>query len=266
MSVSFIVPVWREEVYALTCRPWLKQQVEWFGAELIEVRDSYSIFEALEKGRQLAKHRYLFYVHDDVRLVKPWDLTQQIVAAFTSLTNMGLIGPVGKIKRERVPWWSNSGPVVGHYCERSKHGHIQYKYARANGSMACLDFSEELVDGNVKGTWNKFAKAGLVDGFFLAEDRERLNVAWDLETFGENWHAYDMDRCFQTHQRGLEVRVPSWLFLHDCAGHTGYKGTDPQKITVRGSKSNIIKSVGDRLWLSDLDHANKALIEKWGLT
>ena len=263
MSVSFIVPVWREDTYAEVALDWLQKQVSWFGAELIEVRKSRSIFEALERGRRKAKNRFLFYVHDDVRLLKPYDLVPQIVKAFSTLPNLGLIGPVGKVNTEKVPWWMNTGPYVGHYCRRGPRRGIVYQYAKRNGTSHHRD-----VDGPAAITdprWNRFAKAGLVDGFFLCEDRERLADKWDLHSFGNNWHAYDMDRCFQTHALGLDVMVPHWLFLHDNAGHSGYKGTKRVEFKRKDELRRVVKSPGDKLWLSDLEVANNVLRTKWNL-
>lgn len=263
MSISYIVPVWREETYKNVARPWLIDQVESFGAELIEVRNSRSIFHALERGRLRAKGRYLFYVHDDVRLIAPQDLTPRIAAAFEQHSETGLIGPVGKAEGVSVPWWKNNGPYVGHYCRRDSNGDIIYQSARENRSTLAkrkLDFSD--IDGLID---KPFAQASFVDGFFLAEDRKRLSLPWDLETFGENWHGYDIDRCMQVIYAGLEVRTAPWLFLHDNAGHKGYKGTEEVARIGMDERKRIVKSEGDRLWLSDLSVANRDLKRKWGL-
>ena len=255
MSVSYIVPVWREDTYAGICKPWIDKQVEEYGAELIEVRGSKSIFQALERGRRQALNQYLFYVHDDVRLLSPDNLTPQIIKAFEDFPRTGLIGPVGKINSDIVPWWKNTGRHVGHYCRRDEQDNIIYRCTTRSGAIFSRNFSR--VQGEV---WDKFAKAGLVDGFFLAEDRGRVNTPWDLSAFGENWHGYDADRCYQTRKLGFEVMVSPWLFLHDNAGHKGYKGTQDKEAHI-----NKFKTAGDKHWLSDLEAANVALRSKWGL-
>lgn len=266
MSVSYVVPVWREEVYATVCLPWIRKQVEWFDAQLVEVRNSKSIFEAMERGRREAKHRHIVYVHDDVRLLRPAELTPQIVRAFSSMRNVGLFGAVGKVRKEIVPWWLNPGPYVGHYCRRGTFGELIYQYATASGSSTHRELTVAPAQDNSEPRWNRFARAGLVDGFFLAEDRDRLVDPWDTHTYGDEWHGYDMDRCFQTHALGLDVFVGHWLFLHDNAGHVGYKGTERRtfnRIERIGRKK--VKSHGDRLWLADLEKVNVMLRRKWGL-
>lgn len=260
LNVSFVVPVWREEVYAEVCKPWLQKQVEWYGSEIVEIRNSKSIFHALERGRRKAKNRFIFYVHDDVRLVAPSDIVPNIVRTFERFKDLGLIGPVGKVKQEVVPWWDNPGRYVGHYLRRGQNRELIYQYTDGNGAT---QFKEYVPRWNLD--WDTFAEAGVVDGFFLCEDRERIKKPWDLKSFGQNWHGYDMDRCFQTHALGYKVMVTPWLFLHDNAGHAGYKGTDPRKLNQKDNKRRRVNSVGDRLWLSDLDKANEVLRTKWGL-
>ena len=262
MNVSYIVPVWRKETYKHTALPWLCEQVDRYGAELIEVYDQSSIFAAHEYGRKQAQHQYIFYVHDDVKLITPSDITPQIIEAFQKYPQLGLIGPTGKVKKDRVPWWTNLGDYVGHYCRRGNKNELVYQYAAANG--AC-PFHAVTGDPIKALKWNKFAQAGLVDGFYLAEDRERLNAPWDTETYGKQWHGYDADRCYQAHAMGLHVMVSPWLFLHDNGGHAGYKGTSEKKIYGKDQMNRRINSVGDMLWLKDLDRVNVKVREKWGL-
>lgn len=265
MSVSYVVPVWREEVFDRTSRPWIEYQVERFGAELIEVRGQRSIFEALEVGRQAARHRFIAYVHDDVKLCGPIDLTQRVALTFERFPKLGLMGPVGKIDRERCPWWLNKGPHVGHWCRRGDANQLVYQFAKGAHAPARDVRGDPYRDLQRRGGWDQFALAGLVDGFYLIEDSMRLGVPWDIETFGPQWHAYDIDRCMQAHQLGLEVMVSPWLFLHDNAGHAGYKDSDPTKINGVDQANRRINSEGDRLWLADLEPANQLLRSKWGL-
>lgn len=265
MSVSFVVPVWRESVYETVARPWILQQVDEYGGELIEIRAARSIFEAHESGRQKARFRHIMYVHDDVRLIRPLDLSAQIVAAFAAYPQLGLIGPVGKIAKDRIPWWLNRGPYVGHYCRRGDSGQLIYVHSDDAGVSRHRDVAGEPATDLREPRWNRFAHAGLVDGFFLIEDRSRLNIPWDTSTYGEQWHGYDVDRCYQAHQLGLQVMVAPWLFLHDNAGHAGYKGTDPAAINALDPASRRIRSAGDALWLADLDRVNAAARTKWQL-
>jgi hypothetical protein len=265
MSVSYVVPVWRQDTYERVSRPWLLRQVDEFGAELIEIRGQRSIFDAQESGRQKARFRYIVYVHDDVRLIRPLDLTPQIVAAFVQFPRLGLIGPVGKIEKKRVPWWLNAGPYVGNYCRRGNDNEVVYQFANEAGGCPFREVVGDPATDLRTPRWDRFAPAGLVDGFYLAEDHSRLNVPWDTETYGEQWHGYDADRCYQAHELGLEVMVAPWLFLHDNAGHAGYKGTDPKKIHGRDQANRRINSAGDALWLADLEITNSLLREKWGV-
>lgn len=260
MSVSYVVPVWREDVYASVAKPWMQQQLDNFGGELIEVRQARSIFQALEVGRQTAKHRYIMYVHDDVRLLTPDNLTQRIGRAFRKYPRLGLLGPVGKVTSNRVPWWLNYGRYVGHWCRRGNQNQLVYQYADDQGNCPWRNAENEHDQ-----VWNEFAEAGFVDGFYLIEDRERMSIPWDTETYGDQWHGYDVDRCCQARQLGLQVMVPPWLFLHDNAGHAGYKGTNPRRMFGRDQANRRINSKGDEVWLADLESTNTLVRQKWGL-
>ena len=267
MSVSFVVPVWRQEVYEKVSRPWLLQQVERYGAELIESRGASGIFEAYETGRQQAKHDLVMYVHDDVRLLGPNDLTGQIAAAFARFPKLGVLGPVGKVQRAQVPWWINTGVYVGHWFRRGPRGQLVYQMGDNRGRAPFCDVQGDPVAfwKRRRPRWDRFATAGLVDGFFLIESKSRMKLPWDAATYGPQWHGYDVDRCFQAHSLGLDVMVSPWLFLHDNAGHSGYKGTDRTALSnTRDSANRQIKSSGDAAWLADLDMVNKLVRRKWG--
>lgn len=267
MSISYVVPVWREDVYKRTALPWIQQQVDRFGGELIEVRGSGSIFEAQESGRLRAKGRYIMYVHDDVKLLSPINLKKAVSQTFNRFKNLGLMGPAGKVQCLRVPWWRNKGNYVGHWCRRGDRNQLVYQYANDRGSAPFRDVEgdpfEDWTRRNPR--WDRFEKAGMVDGFYLIEDTSRMGLAWDTETFGDQWHAYDVDRCMQAHESGLDVMVSPWLFLHDNAGHAGYKGSDPARIHGRDQGNRRINSKGDAIWLADLDTANHQLQKKWDL-
>lgn len=263
MSVSFVVPVWRQDVYERVSRPWILQQVDEYGAELIEIRGQKSIFAAQEAGRQKARFEHIMYVHDDVRLIRPADLTRQIVLAFEQYPKLGLLGPVGRTEKLRVPWWLNAGRYVGHYCRRGDDQQLIYVFGDKAGRPRFRHVSGDPRDDLRPPRWDGFAPAGLMDGFFLIEHKTRLRVPWDVGTYGEQWHGYDVDRCYQAHQLGLEVMVPPWLFLHDNGGHAGYKGTDPARIDGCDHKKRRIASVGDAAWLADLDVTNAIVRKKW---
>jgi Glycosyltransferase like family len=269
MTVSYVVPVWRADVYERTALPWIQHQIDAYGGELIEISGKSSIFEAQEAGRLQASNRFIFYVHDDVRLLTPMNLGKDLRKAFNRFPRLGLMGPTGKIQKLRVPWWINKGRYVGHYCRRGDENQLVYQYTDRRG---CSLFRDVVGDNahedwqRSSDRWEQFARAGLVDGFYLVEDRTRLNLPWDTETYGDQWHGYDVDRCFQAHQLGLEVMVSPWLFLHDNAGHAGYKGSDPTRFNGRDQANRRINSEGDRLWLADLDLVNHLVRQKWGLS
>ena len=267
MSMSYVVPVWRENTYRRVARPWIRHQVKHYGGELIEVRGAKSIFEAQEQGRQQAKNRYIFYCHDDVKLVTPINLLTHVAKAFDDNKTVALIGPAGKIEKLVVPWWVNRGLYVGHWCRRGRNHQLVYQQANNRGGVP---FSNVIGDPfshwcKTRPRWDRFAKAGLVDGFYLIEDSKRFSTPWDTETYRDQWHCYDVDRCFQVHEAGLEIIVPPWLFLHDNAGHAGYKGTNPATMHGADQANRRINSAGDKLWLADLDATNKLVREKWSI-
>lgn len=265
MGLSYVVPVWREDVYRRVAMPWILKQIKNHGGQLIEVRGAKSIFEAQEKGRKQALNRFIMYVHDDVALLSRINLFKEVEKAFTKYPKLGLIGPAGKVQKERVPWWLNRGNYVGHWCRRGERGQLVYQQANKQGGAPFRDVIGDPVTDNRLPKWDRFAEAGLVDGFYLIEDSARLNQPWDTTTYGEQWHGYDVDRCYQAHAMGLTIMVPPWLFLHDNAGHAGYKGSDPTKMLSRDQQNRTLKSEGDRLWLADLDVVNDLVRKKWGL-
>ena len=266
-GVSFIVPVWREDTFESVCKPWIDEQVARYGAQLIEVRGTKSIFEALERGRRRSRRRFLVYVHDDVRLIAPDDFTPSLMQAFADFPQTGLFGPVGKVQAKRVPWWLNAGAYVGHWCRRGDRNQVVYQFATRHGQCPHYDVCGDLLEfcQNITGRWDRYAPAGFVDGFFLAEDRSRVNLSWDCENYPEQWHGYDMDRCCQVRKAGFDVMVGPWLFMHDNGGHAGYKGSDPTRIRGLDQANRRVNSVGDQLWLSDLDRCNDLVRIKWGL-
>ncbi len=266
MGISYVIPVWREDVYRRVALPWILKQIKRHGGQLIEVRGEKSIFDSLEKGRKQAKNRFIMYVHDDVALLSQIDLHARVEKAFNSVPGLGLIGPAGKVQKARVPWWLNRGNYVGHWCRRGDRGQLVYQQANNQGGAPFRDVIGDPCTDNRPPTWNRFAEAGLVDGFYLIEDSTRLNQPWDTETYGEQWHGYDVDRCYQAHSMGLKIMVPPWLFLHDNAGHAGYKGTDPAARVSRDHENRLVKSEGDRLWLADLDVVNRLVRQKWGVS
>lgn len=253
--ISIVVPVWRENVYRTVSFPWICEQVDLYNAELIEVSGE-SIFEAHECGRRRALHDIIVYVHDDVRLIEPHDFAVQVVKAFQENPKLGLIGPVGRGDKPKwVPWWINPGHFAGHYMNR-KNGSPVYRYARS-GKM-------ELKPSEFRG-WNRWRNVALVDGFFLIEHRQRMNVPWDTQTFKGHWHGYDADRCLQARKLGFDVAVPPWLFMHDNAGHAGYKGTGTKRKPGLDGKRRKVNSEGDVLWLAHFAECNRLLAKKWGL-
>jgi hypothetical protein len=202
-------------------------------------------------------------------MLSPHNLTEQIVAAFAKFSNLGVLGPVGKIERAKVPWWINTGNYVGHWFRRGPHGQLVYQHGDDRGRAPYCDVTggdPEKFWRQHRPRWDRFATAGLVDGFFLIENRSRMTLPWDMETYRGQWHGYDVDRCFQAHSLGLDVMVSPWLFLHDNAGHAGYKGTDRTILhgKVVDQANRQIKSNGDALWLADLDRVNGMVRRKWG--
>jgi hypothetical protein len=267
MSLTYVVPVWREEVYGRVTLPWLLHQIEFYGGQLVEVRDAPSIFEAMEEGRLKAKHRFIMYVHDDVRLLTRFNLARHVLSLFERLPRLGLVGPIGKIEGKHVPWWHNKGGVVGHYCRRTRSGALAYEYGNVSGrpSSAVVEGDPHTWWQGIRPRWDRFKQAGMVDGFYLIEDSSRMKQPWDVASYGENWHGYDADRCLQTYALGLTVAVTPWLFLHDNGGHAGYKGSDPVQLNGAEYRGRRIHSEGDALWLADLDKVNKLIRRKWNL-
>jgi hypothetical protein len=110
--ISYIICKWKEERFETIALPGLKEQCDRFGAELIIVQHPRSIFQAYEMGRNRAKHEIIVYLHEDVALIEP-DTSEKIVKYFNENRKVGLLGVLGSMEKDFVPWWNNK-TLMGH--------------------------------------------------------------------------------------------------------------------------------------------------------
>ena len=214
--ISWVTCVWRESVYHRRARPSVEAQCARHGGEAIEVRHPTSIFAAYEEGRRRAQGEVVVYLHEDVELVDP-ETSARIEQAFARHPRLGLAGVIGSKTARFVPWWHNAQavgqvllPGVGPAARI-----LEYADARGRVRQAAFDGASAFADrvgARAPGPW----RAGLLDGLLLAE--RRREQAWDVEGY-TGWHAYDIDRCLQTRQAGLEVGVLDLLTFHDQRPH-----------------------------------------------
>lgn len=247
--LSYVVCKGSDSRFDKLAYPPLHDQCIRYGAELIIVEDSASIFRAYEQGRTAAKHDIIVYLHDDAVILDS-DTTPRIVEAFANDPRLGLVGVLGSAETDTLPWWTNITsfghcfyPKYSRFKRHLKDSHSVYVYSTRSGnlwgktlpvSMPIRETWEALPKGS---KWKQTASAGLVDGVLMAERRN--DIPWDTTAY-TGWHAYDADRSLQVAAAGYTIAVCDLLVRHCPQPH-------------------------DQAWLINHTDNIKVACEKWGL-
>lgn len=142
--------------------------------------NTYSIFEAYNKGVSLSKFPFLCFVHEDVLFHTPkWGLN---LIKHMSKPNIGVAGVAGGAYVSSVPAdWTNPIKLI----------HIIQYVKKKNRSILRYNPKNQIEPKN----------AILLDGVFLSMPK---NVFQQIK-FDENltgFHGYDYDICFQSISKG----------------------------------------------------------------
>ena len=175
--------------------------------ELIGVDNSKNTFtlpEALNHGKELAQGELLFFVHDDIVLFKKgWDA--DFMGFFEKNTDCGVLGFAGGTKAYAAPstWWTQ---------------------ALANDTFMCM--VQTLRDGTEVSYLEKGDAKEVVglDGFALAVKREVIQDFYWSNEIGE-WHGYDLDLCYHSYfiKKKKNYVMPVQMVHHLSMGTVGYE-------------------------------------------
>lgn len=198
--ITYVVCVYRPQLYQRVCRPMLEVQRDEYGASIVEVSHPTSIFAAYENGRQLRQvGQPICYLHDDLELLDH-DATPRICKA---LEDADLVGLAGAGSGMRLPWWSNPNQVGG-----------WVSYSDMRDEQMWNDGNQQQPLGNQRPGLHP---ATLLDGILLAESVAMSQIPWPASL--EGWHGYDAERCLMAHYKGLKVGTADVRACHHSQPH-----------------------------------------------
>ena len=198
--ITYIVCVYRPELYHRVCYPQLERQQREYGAQVIQVSSEDSIREAYEAGRQQAEHPIACYLHEDVELLD--NNATEIVLGAMHATGAGVSGVVGSAyNHKRCPWWK-AKQYVGGWATEGTQG-LVWNDGPSGNTQSRYDSQAPVR-----------ARAHLLDGIVLAD--RMGDTPWER---GKGWHGYDIDRCMQAHRAGLEVWTMPLRVVHHNQPH-----------------------------------------------
>jgi hypothetical protein len=177
------------------------------GYELIIIdncSNELSIFQAYNKGVNLAKFEYILFIHDDV-FIHTQDFGRILINL--DVQNLGVLGIAGsKIKTEIAsPWWISTNVFA--------EGGINYQY-----NLQHFKNSEIIKIHEGFNNENQLEKVVLVDGVLLFTTRENCVVNPFDETYN-SFHFYDLDFSLSLHKSGkINYVTNSILIEHYSAG------------------------------------------------
>ena len=166
-------------------------------------KNSFTLPEALNYGQELSQGKFLFFVHDDIVLLKKgWDV--DLIGFFEKTPDCGVLGFAGGTKAYAAPstWWTE---------------------AQTNATFMCM--VQTLRDGT-KVSYPELVDAKEVvglDGFALAVDREVIQGFEFSNEIGE-WHGYDLDLCYYTYfvKKKKNYVMPVQMVHHLSMGTVGH--------------------------------------------
>ena len=205
--ISYIVALYRSDVYEIMAGPCLRQQELMYDAQVILVEGAESIYAAYEEGRQRAEHYTHVYVHDDAAILE-LDATPKILQEFRNRQAqlMGVVGARG----EKLPWWTNEH-LMGGWAGIRRDKRLWWNYGASGATLA------EQYNGTQRPIENRQTRAKYddlsvdwLDGIFLAE---QTDLPWPEREAGL-WHGYDAERCLQVRKAGGSVKLCDVAVAH----------------------------------------------------
>lgn len=194
--IAFATQVGRprdRDAYRTVCRRGLREVMR-KGDRLLVTRHPSSIHaaynQALRWGRQIIGLEALVLLHADVAVAGLYfrQVVRHVLAQNSGRVVAGVCGTAGEVLG--IEWWA-MGPFRGGIVQR-------------NG-----------------GTYHSFGidRVHAVDGSVLVLSPWAVReLSFDEETYGDSWHAYDVDLCFSCREKGGVVLTAPLLAYHDTMG------------------------------------------------
>lgn len=158
--------------------------------EIIYIDNSakkYSIFEAYQKGVDLALFPYLCFMHED--LIFHSNHWGEILINTLKDTSIGLIGTMGTYYLDTYSvYWTIQTLMRGSLVHKTNNNKYEIR--------KCNDHPEL---GNY---------AVAIDGLWMATRKELFNnsIFWDTKTYS-GFHFYDMDLSLQIFTKGYKIKI-----------------------------------------------------------
>lgn len=209
--ISYIVALYRPDVYEVMAAPNLRRQEAIYGAEIVLVEGAESIYAAYEEGRQRAKHGTKVYVHDDVAILD-FDATPKILQEFRTrhAALMGVIGARG----DKLPWWTND-TLMGGWGDVRRDKRVYWSSGSSGRTLSEPFSGQRPIDNRWLGAEWDSGELDTLDGIFLAE---QFNVPWPEREAGL-WHGYDAERCQQVKAAGKSIKITDIAVVHWVQKH-----------------------------------------------
>jgi len=157
-------------------------------------QNSYTIFEAYNKGVSLSQYSFLLFMHDDIWYHTP-DWGQKLVRHFDD-ERTGAIGVAGTPYLPYNPggWWSSGAGYI--YLLQSD---------KTNPTPALQQFAPG---------YEPFGEAVALDGvWFCIRKSLFATISFDETTYN-GFHFYDVDTTLQVYKAGYRVRCINDILIH----------------------------------------------------
>ncbi len=164
--------------------------------------NSYSIFQAYNRGVELAKGEYLCFMHEDVLFHSTgWGL---VLIEYLSQKSTGLLGVAGcKLILDQSDWRFYD------FIERPQY------VIQGNSSVEPLPlyYIEHNGDYKKRPLQNGIEIVAVVDGVWMAIRKELFrHIRFDEENF-DAFHLYDSDISMQVNMLGLDIMVTDRIVI-----------------------------------------------------
>lgn len=210
-DIYYVIPKHNDEIY----QNFILSSIKRFGGNHLTVTSDEgkndSIFVKYQEGVKGIKDLnvpdddIVVFVHEDVGIVDI-NFKEKLELIFKQNKNVGLVGVVGTTElQESGAWWMNEGyKLRGHLVQgddNNKGFHL------------------------VKGPIGFFTDIVAIDGCFMATTGKIVKeiIKFDVDTFKDDNHFYDIDLSFQILEAGYDIAVADILIFHKSMGKGALK-------------------------------------------
>jgi len=196
---------------------YLKKSCGLKNVEVIEIVNDglYSLSEAYNKILDQATHDKIVFCHDDIEFdTNSWGY--KLIKNFDKNQEYGIIGVAGtKYLPESAKWWE---------IPHTMYGIVNHKN---QGKKWASTYSKEIG--------NKVEEVVLIDGLFIAVDKNKIKKRFDETVSG--FHFYDVTFSIQNYLEGVKIGIITNIRLtHLSIGQTNHKWEENRSIFVEKYK------------------------------